>query len=353
MTTSEERLVLTGKKRLWFRLLYYPLMALLIFSVAEIAVRIKGFRPWTTTRPDIVVEPGGKFYQAHPLLGYTLLPGHYKVTLAGSYSYEVTNLDSTLRITHPLSTYPGGVKKGIWIFGDSVTYGQSVNDEETFCWLLQERFPDYEIVNFGVMGYGELHSLIQLRESLNHGDKPKLVILTYASWQDVRSTFIRLRRKIVAPTASLGPVNQPYARLNSDGRLDILTDALVYRPFPLMGYSAFINFLEESYDKYEERQSRSHEVTKAIIKEISALCRAQGIELVVAGLTSDPTTADMFEYLKGDGIKLVNISVDFLNIKENNNLPYDSHPSAVAHRQYADKLDAFLRNSVLNGSRGN
>jgi hypothetical protein len=210
---------------------------------------------------------------------------------------------------------------------------------------LQERFPDYEIVNFGVEGYGTLHSLIQLREALQSGHKPQVAILAYASWHDVRNSFIRFRRKMLAPAAYLGPLNQPYARLTSDGKLDIFMDTIEYREFPLMRYSAFVNAMEETYDRYEERHARSHEVTKVIIKEISDLCRSNEIEFVVAGLTSDPTTSDMFEYCQKEGIKTASIWVD-LNIKENNNLPYDSHPSAVAHQQYAQKLESYLRTNV-------
>ena len=338
---------LSGKKRLLFYSIYYPLTALLVFSLAEAAARLMGYRPWTRTKPDTVVEPGGRFFRAHPTLGYTPLPGTLKVTLSGSYSYNVTNLGNTLRVTHPLSTYPGHAKKSIWIFGDSITYGQSVNDAETYCWLLQEKFPEYEVVNFGVMGYGTVQSLIQLRDALNNRDKPELVVLTYGSWQDVRNTAIRGWRKALRPSASLGLVTQPYARLNKEGRLEILRDPDLFREFPLMRYSAFINALEEGYDRYEERHSQSHEVTKATIKEISDLCKTSGIELAFAALTSDPTTSDMLEYCKHEGAKTVNIWVDFLSIKENNNLPYDSHPSAIAHRQYAQKLEAFLRGNVL------
>jgi hypothetical protein len=45
----------------------------------------------------------------------------------------------------------------------------------------------------------------------------------------------------------------------------------------------------------------------------------------------------MLEYCKGRGIDTVDISVD-LDIKENTNLPYDNHPSALANQQYAQKL---------------
>ncbi len=345
--TRENLPALSRRKRFFFFLISCAFFAVLLLTGAEIAARLKGFRPWTVKQADIVVEPGGKFFAPHPTLGYTHLPGQFKITLAGTYSYKATNLDNTLRVTHRLSTYrPGDHKKEIWILGDSVTYGQSVNDEETYPWLLQERFPAYEIVNFGVMGYGTLHSLIQLLEALQSGHKPQVAILAYASWHDVRNSFIRFRQKMLAPAAYLGPLNQPYARLTSDGKLNIFMDTIAYREFPLMRYSAFINAMEETYDRYEERRAHSHEVTKVIIKEISDLCRLNGIEFVVAGLTSDPTTSDMFDYCQKEGMKTANIWVD-LNLKENNNLPYDSHPSAAAHRQYAQKLESFLRTNVL------
>jgi GDSL-like Lipase/Acylhydrolase family len=341
---------LSRRKKLLFYLASYTLIALLLFSLAEGIARLKGFRPWEVKQAEIMVEPGGKFFRANPTLGYTHLPGQFKITLAGAYTFKATNLENTLRITHPLATYQSdAARKQIWILGDSITYGWSVNDEEAYAWLLQESFPDYEVVNFGVSGYGTLHSLIQLREALATAQAPRVVVLSYASWHDVRNTFIRIRRKMLAPSASLGPLNQPYARLTRDGRLDIFMDTVEYREFPLMRRSAFMHALEETYDNYEERHAHSHEVTKAIIKEMLDLCRAHNIEMVFASLTSDPTTSDMSAYCQGLGIKTVSIYVD-LNIKENNNLPYDSHPSALAHKQYAQKLETFLRTDVLKGS---
>jgi len=141
----------------------------------------------------------------------------------------------------------------------------------------------------------------------------------------------------------LGPVNQPYARLMANGRLNIAMDAVQYREFPLMRYSAFVNALEETYDRFEELQANSHEVTKAIVKEMVELCKSHGIEMVFVSLTSDPLSADMLRYCQTESIKTSNIWVD-LSKNENNNLPYDSHPNANAHRQYAEKLESFLKN---------
>ena len=331
------------RKSVPFYLIYSLCLLLFTAVMAEALARLTGHRPWIVKQADIKVEPGGRLFQTHPTLGYTHLPGQFKITLDGVFTYEATNLSNTLRISHPLDPYPArDDKKEIWVFGDSITYGQSVNDRGTFCWQLQERVPNYEFVNFGVQGYGNLQSLIQLREALQARKTPRLVILVYASWQDVRNTFIRARRKMLSVADSLGPVNQPYARLNDDGSLDIRTDSLQYREFPLMHYSAFMNAVEEAYDRYEERHARSHEVTKAIIKEMARECQAHGIVMAVASLTVDPVSDDMLAFCQMEGLKTTNIWVD-LTKRENNNLPYDSHPNASAHRLYAEKLELFLR----------
>lgn len=338
---------LSGRKKLLFNLAALTLGVILALLLVEIGARIMGHRPWQVKQAAIVVEPGGKFFKAHPTLGYTHLPGQFRITLSNSFVFRATNLENTLRATRPLDTYATeSVRDEIWVFGDSVTYGWSVSDEESYAWLLQAALPDYQVVNFGVSGYGNVHSLIQLREALESGRTPRLAIIAYASWMDVRNTFIRERRKALVTSKNLGPVNQPYARLSSDGRLELFMDTIEYKEFPLMRRSALMHALEEAYDRYEERHARSHEVTRAIFKEIIDLCRKHNIELVIATLTNDFVTSGLVEYCKGEGIKTVDIYVDRL-AKENNNLPYDSHPSALAHRRYAQKLDAYLRANVL------
>src|SRR3982751_4525860 len=130
---------LSRRKKLLFYLVSYALIAIILFAFAEVIARLKGFRPYTVKQAEISVEPGGKFFRAHPTLGYTHLPGQYKITLAGTYTFRATNLENTLRVTHPLSTYSTtDARQQIWILGDSITYGWSVSDEEAYPWLLYE-----------------------------------------------------------------------------------------------------------------------------------------------------------------------------------------------------------------------
>jgi hypothetical protein len=74
---------------------------------------------------------------------------------------------------------------------------------------------------------------------------------------------------------------------------------------------------------------------------MAGLCRTRGAELIVASLTKDAASDDMFAYCHGEGIKTVDLFVP-LSLKENNNLPFDIHPSAIAHKQYEQKLKDYL-----------
>jgi hypothetical protein len=322
---------------------------ILLMVVGETFVRLKGVQPWRKFDMPIKVDPGGKFFSRHPTLGYSHIPGKFTVTLQDGYLFKVTHLPNTLRITHPLSTYTEfNQKEEIWIFGCSFTHGWSLNDQETFPWLLQDRFPQYEVINFGVSGYGPLHSLIQLREALTMGRIPKIIVVTYASFHDSRNVFLRSWRKAIVPFNKLGPLVQPYARINSNSKLSFhLAENIDYRELPLMRHSALIHFMEIIYNRFEEQIYNSHDVSKAIILEIANIAKQHNISLFLAGMIDDKNTRDMLLFAYKKGIIYIDIAVD-LTIKENTNLPHDGHPSAIANNKYTDKLELILRTKVLH-----
>ena len=329
-----------------FRLITYLIFPIFLSATsAEIVLRVAGYKPWQIENVDVAVEPKGSYFTKDSELGYKHLPGKFKVTLNGNYSYNATHLNNSLRITHPLNTYNQSSKKPeIWIFGCSFTYGWSLNDSETYPWLLQEKLPKYEIVNFGVGGYGTLQSLIQFKEALKQGNKPKIAVIAYAGFHDRRNTLLRGRRKELAGWSKLGVLLQPDARLNGENNFTYSIVKAEYREFPLIRVSALSNFLDDSYNRFEKKLYRSHEVSKAIIEEFNRVAEAKGVKLVVAGI--NPNSAKMLQELSQEGIATADISVD-LKIPSNNNLPHDAHPSAIANRQYAEKLAGFLQGTVL------
>ena len=331
--------VLTRRKRALFAGASALIVLVFLIFVSEGVLRLAGVRPWSKKKVTTRVEPGGAFFEKNPTLGYTHIPGAYTVTLADGYSFHVTHLPNTLRVTHPIETYDStSHRDGIWIFGCSFTHGWAVDDSQTYPWLVQQDFPGCEVVNFGCSGYGTLHALLQLREALVTREPPKVVVLAYASFHEGRNTFVRKRRKAVAPWNTLGPLVQPFASLDSEGRLRIAMADVEYREFPLMRRSALAHFIEMTYNNVEAVRTPSRRITEAIIGEVLALCRANGTHLVFAFIDGKPY---MMDYTRKLGVPTVDISVD-MSVPANTNAPHDGHPSALTHRHYAEMLKPVL-----------
>jgi hypothetical protein len=336
---------LTTRKTLVFGLASLVLMATL--AAAELLVRLMGIPPWTNADLQIHVAPGGRFFTPHPTLGYAQLPGTFLVTLPRGYSFTVTHLPGGLRITHPLATYAETQPKPeIWIMGCSFTHGWSLNDQDTYPWLLQARLPQYEVVNYGVEGYGTLHALIQLREALTTQRRPHVVVYAYASLHDERNTFLRDRRKTIAPRNRLGPLLQPYVRLDRHGHLRADMATVEYTEFPFMRYSAFVHLLEMTYNGLEDAWSHSHQVSQRLVLEMAELAEQYHVKLVLATIAEDARSREMLAFAQAQGLMGVDISVNS-NRHEYTNGPHDSHPSPLANLHYAERLETFLRTGVL------
>lgn len=335
---------LSRKKRFLFAIIISSFTTMSLLFLGEMIMR-RRVGPWVFDPAILSLEPPGTYNLKDSALGYSPRPGKVKVTLAGPYSFTITHLPNGLRITHPLDTYPGESKQEIWIFGCSLTEGWTVNDADTYPWLLQEKLRRYEVVNFGVGGNSTVQSLIQFREALQNRKRPPLVILSYASIHDPRNTLAPAWRKRITNSAvqRIEDIRMPYVRQSGDTTTEILYESVEYHEVPFARYSALANSLDDTYNRLLGKTYHSHDVSKVLIEEFSNLCKANRIDFIVAGIGFDSTTAEMLEYCKGRGIATVDISVD-PRIKENTNLPYDAHPSAVANRQYAQKLAAFLSN---------
>ena len=316
----------------------------LSLGLAEIALRNAGWEPWQVTAATIQVEPGGRMFAVDPELGYTHIAGQYRVELPTGFAFGVTHDADTLRLTGPATEVTG--QPEIWLLGCSFTHGWSLDDEQSYPWLLQQRMPDFQIVNFGVSGYGTVQSLIQMQRALDSGRRPAAIILAYAHFHEVRNTFVRKRRKQVAPRNYLGALDHPRARLAPDGTLQIEVVRVAYDAFPLQRRSALVHAIEMLYNDFEAWQARSQDVTLALIERTAAVAGQAGIPFAVAGITDSRHTGEMLARAQNRRIQTVDISTD-LDREGYTNKPHDPHPSALATQIYAAKLGAYLREGPL------
>ncbi|MGC8743015.1 MAG: SGNH/GDSL hydrolase family protein [Verrucomicrobiia bacterium] len=332
------------KRRAIIFAIYFSILAIIFLLGCEIILRLRGFKPYRPAELNVKIEPGGKLFSPHPVLGYSHIAGKFKVTLKDGYSFNLTHLTNGLRATRPLDALSTG-KPSIWIMGCSFAHGWSLNDDQTFPWLIQSALTNYDVLNFGVNGYGTVQSLYQFRYFLNYLPKPSIVVVTYAYFHDERNTFLRSWKKAIVPYNKLGPISPPYARFDKEGKLAFYSNPVQYTEFPLQRHSALVHFIEQKYNDFEDRNVKSHQVTKAVIETFANECKSNGIQFFVAGITRGNITADLLEFCKKKNIKSVDISVNLSN-PENRNLPHDDHPGALANKQYAEKLLNYLNQII-------
>lgn len=137
-----------------------------------------------------------KLWAWHPsslkfILPATFHPVEYRQT--GYIRLPELNLEHRFTYTTDSSGYritsrrlEGANLPKIAIFGCSLTWGHGLSDEETFCWKLQEAFPEYQILNVGVTGFSAYETNILL-EAVVAKEKPEIAIIAHHSCTDERS----------------------------------------------------------------------------------------------------------------------------------------------------------------------
>lgn len=310
-------------------------------------VLLRGVRGAPEAPPlDIVIEPGGKYQAPDAVLGFRPLPGSYTGLFDHRYLWHFTNLPDTTRITRPLNTYDGRPRgPGIWVFGCSFVQGWGLDDAETSSWKLQERFPDHDVVNFGVGGYGTLQSLLQLQQAFRERARPLVVILAYAHFHDERNTRTAAWRDANVSYARFGSTAQPYARLDGSGRLRVKHSDDAGLLMSLRSRSALFNLAVEGYEAIRDTGLRSHEVSELLIEQLADESRRHGARFVLAGIWPSVLTRATIRRFAAKGIPSADISVN--QSDPANRIPYDGHPSARANEEHAKGMAAILRGARI------
>ena len=207
----------------------------------------------TASGPDVPID---KF---HPVLGWTLRENLRGVPLLAS------TVNSNSQGVRGVREYPlaKGEHTRIVVIGDSYTFGEGVNDDQTFAAGLERMVEHCEVLNLGVHGYGTDQQLLRLElDGLKY--RPDIVLLGYYE-DDVSRNRLSFR-----------DYQKPHFSV-VDGRL--VPDNL-----PISSPEAFrarvhlrsLSYLDIFMTKFREQRLREENVqrTRLILDEIFAKSRA-------------------------------------------------------------------------------
>ena len=322
--------------------LYIIFIVFVFILFLEISFRIIGFSPIVLNQ-KVVCKP--EIAYSTDSLGITLKKGKYKININGCVEYNATHNSEGRRIT---SMKPVISNNKIFIFGCSFTYGVGVNDAETYPFLLQNRLQHYEVYNFSIPGSGTIHSYLKLKKCLEKGERPKIVVLTYATFHEERNQLTRsfesklydgmkLHEGFVLPK-----YYYPRCTIKNNSiaveRVDIVQE---FQPIPFVNYSAIATFVDQIWDNIGFKKTDGFPVSKMLFKDFQKLAKQFHFKLIIADVAYNEKSKDIEAFCSKNNLSYVNISPDYS--KGGYTLaPCDYHPNQSAHLIYARKLYEYI-----------
>jgi hypothetical protein len=310
------------------------------YSAAELAFNPIGSATVLLAKKALNIPPfhvaesveSGPLYEIDDELGYTTSPGRHTVALSvGSktYRFSVSVPARGLRAT---AYGQEDRSKAIYIFGDSFIFGWGNNDEQTMPWLLQEKFPQYQVMNLAQSGYGITQAVIQFRRMKDSVKKDDILILPYADYYLTRNygppSFMRgafSACSICAGRAAKWPV----ARSNG-GELAI----------------EYLNMDCSKNGGYCKQDDPGQAVMVEATQKIIAFFSKVGAKVVLAYL-SGPDRDPVIAFARQLGMRVIDIRLDSRSPEWDDFGRFDRHPGPIAQYNYFKKLSSGLEEEKL------
>jgi hypothetical protein len=282
---------------------------------------LKKFHPIFSTDPSPLFLPD-------KALGYTTIPGRYRVGI----TLDTETLFFTYTVSKPgvrATAYTETQQpNSIYVFGDSSVLGWVNNDEHSMPWLLQQKFPHYNVINLAQPGYGIVQAMIQYQAMANKINSNDVIVLPYAQYYLERNygtpnwmklVSIGIQQNLGRREAFLD-AGYPVVRVTRDGNLVIER----------------LKYCEQNptyCDGPEPEQSLEIEATKAII-DYFAEAKAKVVFTYIDGGDDDPVV----KHAGDRGLTVIDIRLNQKSPEWDNFVPFDTHPGPRAQYNYFDKL---------------
>ncbi len=114
-----------------------------------------------------------RMFEPDPTLGWKFIPnGKWKIVYPGGIRNVIEINSMGFRDHTPQSDQ----KRKLLVLGDSFVSNVSVKDKEVFTELMEDQLKNYEVLNFGVVGYGQVQEYLLLQKWIKE-IKPDVVLL--------------------------------------------------------------------------------------------------------------------------------------------------------------------------------
>jgi hypothetical protein len=309
-------------------------LVVLGLALAELSVRVLGFRPWVFNPADQIRN---QYTEVDPELGWRLRPQSEAVVWSGNERHSETILPNNTRLVTRSPQVPHSPTA--IIVGDSSIYGWGVGDEDTFASQLAAQIPNWRVVNGAVPGYGALQSFLRTRQLLSQMSA-RIVIMGYADYFPARDLGLLSWTVPVAERSITNNATLPHADVR-DGKLVISQAGPLFMALPGRRYFALVRMAEELISSIPAmaRRRRSREISLSIMRTWAQLAMNHAATPVVMLWNNAGQLNQLSEDLTQLGVRVVDCSHPSQGAPETV-LDADGHPTAAVVRSWSTCLSS-------------
>lgn len=241
--------------------------------------------------------------------------------------------------------------------GCSFTFGHGLNDSDTWPWLLQERLPEYHVVNAGGMGYGTDQALMAAeRDVLRDPAVARAVVFGFGDFQ------IERNRGTQGWLVTVFPFSKPLFALNH-GAAEYRRQVRFWDGGAAAQYSNLFGSLTNIFANRANgigSHEEARKLTAALLIDYAARFQKLGVRFAVFVLPyhadSSPlarTDRSMIEeQLRGAGIPTLELSFPRMpkgeiSVKDFMVSQIDRHPNRHYNLMLTEQLEPFLETSGI------
>lgn len=251
-------------------------------------------------------------------------------------------------------------KKRMLELGDSFAWGFGVEKPARFSERMEQKHPDWEIINAAVSGYGTGHEFLYLQRQCA-AYRPDVVLLLFCEndfADNVRAEdhchfrlFFEIRdgRLVLCNTPVPAPTFGQRARRFLLGRMYLGSRLYLAKEALLRAMRS--NTSKEPISTYSTVEMENAViVTGMLLREINAYCQDMGAALICASMPMDAERRAIFERL-ADKMQIPHLALDpfFEADVSNLHFAHDLHWNGAGHAVAAEAIDRFLRQEGVWG----
>ena len=280
---------------------------------------------------ELIVPFPKPFHGPSELHGYAYQTGEFKLRYYDYY--DATDFhQANVTILEDGSRYVGRsndkVFSNVFVFGDSTVFGFGLSDEQTFTYLLQQKYPKSKFHLFAAGGWSLSNALVNIEILKEIIDSNDVIILGYADYYKQRHVAAPSLMKSFKKPRPTHPEGLGYLKFSLTNK-----NELSHTVIPL-----FCEKMASYCKKQDPSEAEMNNVTVSIINKIASTVKAKVILLHFEGSSEDPILKSL-----DPQVEILTATPDTFSYSIKDTIEgFDGHPGPFWHYALYTRISEYL-----------